>query len=1457
MSPNAKMGFTAGGTAVVIGVLAIVFQHHLVFLLLLLGLAILAVISFLLVRVLFKALARRKAKPMEQSIAGNLSAAPSQVSGAKKLADLDSLRRSFQSGVDKFKAAGKDLYSLPWYVLVGQPGSGKTEAIRHSAIGFPPGLQDQLQGAGGTINMNWWFTNHAIILDTAGRLMFEEVAPGATSEWEEFLKLLRTSRPNCPINGMLLVIPAESLLTDTADVIAKNAGKIAQQLDMIQRTLGVRFPVFVLITKSDYLTGFNQFFDDLTDPQLQHQIMGWSNPAPLDEPFKMEAVDAHLQEVRRRLIERRLRLLRDPVNTEDAGARRLDQVDALFALPDAVAKIAPRLRQYLETIFVAGEWSPKPLFLRGIYFTSSMSDGKTLDADLAQALGISVDALPSSGVWRRDRAYFLKDLFLQKIFREKGLVTRASNAMKLQRQRKMAVIAAGFATVLILLALTWYGFNQFKAGVDNQRQYWHNAAIIYQSPNRNYLNIIRRDRHSLTGLKFKYVGQSERVSGQPLATFFAQGLSLVGKPIRIPLIFRPVAVLGRTVNARRIDAYRAMFNHNIVAPLIKATEAKLLAPPAVASPEAGAATAQTRAVIELINLVRAHYEGLTASRATAESQDLNALARFVLSPDDYHSYKTYQAASIAQALKQLYKSHRQWPPSNLSLADRTQLYRALRIGIMHTVQLWNQRAETGNQSLARILGIKNQLDAFNATEQTLMKWSVNYQPTSSAPAGAAAWHRVSHLLATLNAMYQKIHIALADLPRDQTLLAQFQASASHLIRRRREALDLLTEKTKWIDALGLGKATVGKLLSGALKGKLPPHAKSDLLAARKFLLAVDASSKSPLAGVAAELQTIDHRDLVIVDARRLVTWRGRIYQAVDRLLASPHNPRNIMSVPSWLARFQSGVSIVQQRAFALLKRVHTAPTVDEVFNKAAVNASLIGLSVVEAYRLASVIQLSTDTRVTDAAELEHLVANAATHNGVPLPKWPDIALVGDSGKPFNAAFDARMGGGLLAAWDAMGRYLQSAAGSRSAVPAVFGARRLAARYQVSNGAFQAYRQAYRQYWSGTVSDQLQIRSIKWKQFYANISVLQIGQLYANLIKLGHRAATALAAVAAHGGNKAYLGDVQSSINKGLAQLNNPTEQRAWRRVLRRWMQLSSDPLQARAQLLAEKPMSLYRRYVIRAGQSPNFAQLYLSSLTLAGFRALADNALSRADAILTRLQKTPAFPLFLPANNRSPSTQFSVAAINQFAANIDALPVSMTPTDDRTPDSAVNHLLRQMQGDVSYSVFGLTRAQIITIRQILAAIHGVSGKPLICRIQVSSKDKLNEADNTAQVIWPYMTITDARRVLGVVSFRSPAANSLGHIAIPGTAAQQIKLKFYESDPNSTPAPAPNHVLAFSGPWAPLEWLYIYHATSSDGKHWTVVIQTHDQFKKVRKLVLSLSFSRPLPKIAAWPRTQTP
>src|SRR3954469_20919983 len=82
------------------------------------------------------------------------SKAPDTISKADQLVQLDAMRRAFEDGVRKFKDAKRSLYSIPWYLVVGEPSGGKSELIRRCQLKMVPGLQDPLQGIGGTINMN-------------------------------------------------------------------------------------------------------------------------------------------------------------------------------------------------------------------------------------------------------------------------------------------------------------------------------------------------------------------------------------------------------------------------------------------------------------------------------------------------------------------------------------------------------------------------------------------------------------------------------------------------------------------------------------------------------------------------------------------------------------------------------------------------------------------------------------------------------------------------------------------------------------------------------------------------------------------------------------------------------------------------------------------------------------------------------------------------------------------------------------------------------------------------------------------------------------------------------------------------------------------------------------------------------------------------------------------------------
>lgn len=516
------------------------------------------------------------------------TAAPRSISDPGKLKDLDNLRRRFEDGLAEYKSRGKDLYSLPWFLIVGESGSGKTEAIRHCNVGFPPGMQDEMQGAGGTVNMNWWFTNHGVFLDTAGRMIFEEVKPGETSEWREFLKLLRKSRPNCPINGLLLVIPADSLLKDSAEKIKARGGRIAQQLDVIQRSLDIRFPVFLVVTKGDLLVGFREFSDSVTEPALQHQIIGWSNPDPLDAPFRSELLTQHLTVVAERLQRRILGLLRDPV-AANPPTRRLSEVDSLYALPNTlVADIGPGLRRYLEAIFVAGEWSAKPLFLRGIYFTSSLREGSVLDQEVAQALGITVTDLPQGRVWERERSFFLRDLFVEKVFREKGLVTRATNAAKMLLRRRIMLASSGTAALLLFLLIAGLGMRQLRLSVREQSTHWKAAvtpAPIVQEVSGDYM----------------YRGDTQVALGHESIVEFQQHLTkLAGSRLKTGWVFRPILWIVPLHELDLRHAQRLVFERDVLDPLVTAARKKMLRNQAHDSRELR--TAQAGALLSLVQI---------------------------------------------------------------------------------------------------------------------------------------------------------------------------------------------------------------------------------------------------------------------------------------------------------------------------------------------------------------------------------------------------------------------------------------------------------------------------------------------------------------------------------------------------------------------------------------------------------------------------------------------------------------------------------------------------------------------------------------------------------------------------------------------------------------------------------------------------------------------------------------
>ena len=369
--------------------------------------------------------------------------------------------RGRRRALDRFSK--QYLYQLPWYVIIGAPGAGKTTALVNSGLNFP--LAERygkvaLRGVGGTRNCDWWFTDDAVLLDTAGRYTTHESDPtGDEEEWRGFLGLLTKSRGRQPINGAMLTVSVEDLLSASDAERARHAAVLRRRLQELREQLGIAFPVYVLVTKTDLLSGFEEYFASFSRDELA-QVWGFTLPyARTQEPgFDLfEAFHAEYALLQRRLDD----ALPEVVAAEDDPSRRA----LAYMLPQQFAGLQAILGHFLSDVFATSKFEAR-VIPRGVYFTSGTQGGETFDqvtGHLKRYLRIDGAAAPASSApgEGEGRSYFLKNLLRDVIFREASLAGR--NLRWERRYRQLHWAGYGLVTALfVALIAGWvvsYGNN--------------------------------------------------------------------------------------------------------------------------------------------------------------------------------------------------------------------------------------------------------------------------------------------------------------------------------------------------------------------------------------------------------------------------------------------------------------------------------------------------------------------------------------------------------------------------------------------------------------------------------------------------------------------------------------------------------------------------------------------------------------------------------------------------------------------------------------------------------------------------------------------------------------------------------------------------------------------------------------------------------------------------------------
>ncbi|EDP65180.1 hypothetical protein BAL199_01499 [alpha proteobacterium BAL199] len=380
--------------------------------------------------------------------------------------DLEVLRQRFEDAMSALKessVSGRHLYDLPWYLIIGPPGAGKTTILRNSGLEFPLAERlgvEVIEGVGGTRSCDWWLTDQAVLLDTAGRYTTQDVnAASDASTWRGFLNILKESRPRQPINGVIIAISLADILVQDEQERKRTIEAVKARLQEIMRGFGIRMPVYVLFTKSDLVAGFAEFFEDL-DEEGREQV--WGVTLPMDKSSTSSAALNALHSQIDGLLERLSSHVPRRLNEERSDDRRRQ----IYAFPEQVAGIRPLLENFIEEVFRPNRYSMQPLF-RGMYFTSGTQEGTPIDrmkAAYARAFGF--DAGQSSPHHGPAKAFFITRLLTEVIIGERGLVGRNRTIERRIFLTYLSVYAACALTVLGLGTLWYRGHVEAESEVE-------------------------------------------------------------------------------------------------------------------------------------------------------------------------------------------------------------------------------------------------------------------------------------------------------------------------------------------------------------------------------------------------------------------------------------------------------------------------------------------------------------------------------------------------------------------------------------------------------------------------------------------------------------------------------------------------------------------------------------------------------------------------------------------------------------------------------------------------------------------------------------------------------------------------------------------------------------------------------------------------------------------------------
>jgi type VI protein secretion system component VasK len=280
-------------------------------------------------------------------------------------------------------------YAIPWYLVVGHPGSGRTAALHAMNLTWKEGGDGPLATGLPQQLCTFWMPKEAVFIEPEGTVL------GPTRQPEHLKQLsedLRATRPREPVDGILLVINIADFIDLDERPLEDYANGLRRYMLEIGQALAAEVPTYVVLTRLDAVWGFAEVFQWVPERQKEDP---WGFTLPPDTPSQesLPRIKEELEGLNARLEAFCLAKLcsEDPVEQRIRAFQHLAEVRVLMT----------KLRAVFAVLAMANAYERAP-WIRAVALGSALpGSGDRMRAGVARFFNMGLGQAPPVAVTNR------------------------------------------------------------------------------------------------------------------------------------------------------------------------------------------------------------------------------------------------------------------------------------------------------------------------------------------------------------------------------------------------------------------------------------------------------------------------------------------------------------------------------------------------------------------------------------------------------------------------------------------------------------------------------------------------------------------------------------------------------------------------------------------------------------------------------------------------------------------------------------------------------------------------------------------------------------------------------------------------------------------------------------------------------------------------------------------------